>query len=944
MPRFLRPIQIVLCILLCGGAAAWTQAPAPAPTGKVGMDYTADELMLASRNAYNAGKWEKATKLYEEFLSSFSKAVGVEPLIPRIRYDLAFAYLQLQKYSDALGKITEALSAHPPLSALQIHELTFWKGVCEMQGQESDKARATLEAFIAFYPPLINPILVQQDPSAAKVPEAKLLIGSTFLLQDKFKEAADFLGREKPGMISENRGRATVLELYALLQAGEKDRALAVVVEEFPRVGELTQLVAFQTLALQLGSELLEAKEYRKSIICLQRIWSADRVLTHQEARETKLEEKLAALEANPKSDPYQKFLALQTFAKIKREIENFAKIQNYDAALRLRLATAYQAMKRYREAGLILEAMLVEMPPSPIVEAASVNLVQCWFQTERWPKVVEAAGLFEKKFPKSKSVPLVRYLQGIAEQKDLHNAEAIAAFDAILKNHPDSEYAARALFMKGFTYLLAEQNPDAVTTFEEFQKTYAKHELAESAAYWKGMGYSLDKQYPPTREAMDDYLRKYKDGSFVSLAKFRKAYAAQQLMDFSTSIKELNTLLREHPGNENESEALVLLGDAYMNEGEMDYGIAAFKRINPTDTRFFEEGWFKVGKALKLMENYSGLRDHMMQFRTEHPKSPRVAEALYNVGWVYRQEGDDDKARQVYWDAIKEYGNDPEVRSVEDLFPALAKLYKGEEGQAQYQAKLRDLAADREGKPTLAMRALWAQANPLKRSQPDKAAALLVEASSLVNVESTNPMLMADFADALLQSGQEEAGEKLYKDMVKWNPRAPQKDRAFAALGMRELKRGNEKAALQYFTRFEKETLGSILYGKILLAKASLEQDRGQFAEARTSLDALLANSFSSGQEKAEALYRMGDLYMKEGKPQLAVPYFQRIYIMHGRWRDWVAKAYLRSGEAFENLKDLDAARKSYEELTSKEELADFAETATAKQKLSKLGTPKPS
>lgn len=940
MFRFLAPLGFIR-ILLLGLLPAIVNAQTTSPSAKAGLDFTADELLQEARNAMNAGDWPKTASLYENFLTSFSQAEGVAPLLPRIRYDLAFAYLHQQKYSDALEKIKEFLASQPAPGTQQLHEMTFWQGMCEMQEQEYDAARTTLEKFVGFYPPTLNPILIQQDPAAAKVPEAKLLIGSIFLLQDKFKEAADYLAGNKTGMIAENRGRATVLELYALLQAGDKPHALDLVVSEFPRIGEITQIVAFQTLALQLGSELLEAKEYRKAILCLQRIWSADRLLKHQESREQKLEEKLALIAANPKSDPYQKFLTQQTLAKIKRELESFEKIKDYDAALRLRLATAYQAMQRYREAGLILEAMLNELPPSPVVEAASVNLVQCWFETERWPKVVASAQLFQRKFPQSARLPLVIYLEGIAEQKEAHFAEALAGFELILKNHPSSDFAARALFMKGFTNLLAEQNADAIQAFETFQKTYPKHELAENAAYWRGMGYSLNQQYPEARSAMDAYLSAYKGGVFGSLAKFRKAYAAQQMMDFSTSIQELNAFLREDPGSECENEALVLLGDAYMNEGEMDKGIAAFKRINPAETRFFEEGWFKVGKALKLMEDPAGLRNHMTQFVKEHPRSPRVAEALYHIGWVYRQEGNEDQARRVYWDTIREYGNDPEIRSVEDLFPALAKLYKGEEGQAQYQALLRDLAPDREKQPTLAMRSLWAQANGFKRSDPARATALLVDGSTLVDVETTSPLLMADFADGLLQHGQDAPGEAMYRDLVKWNPRAPQKDRAFAALGLFALKRGDEKTALHYFNRFEKETLGSILYGKILLAKARLEQGRGQFAESRQSLEAVLANSFSTGQEKAESLYLIGDTYMKQGKPELAVPYFQRIYIMHGRWRDWVAKAYLRSGEAFENLRDLDAARKTYKELVNKEELSEFAESATAKQKLSKLEAP---
>jgi len=912
---------------------------------------TAEEMLNQARQLYMEAKWEEAAAMYRTFLDSFGSAEEVEPLLPGLRFDLATSLLQAKQFSPALEVMLEALEGSPPLTEPQERELTFWAGVCLMQEQNFEKARELLQAFVEMFPDPMptSPVWRIRNQAAAKVPEARLLIGATYLLEGKLAEGADYLADVKEGMQAENRGRATVLQLYGLLEAGQEDperqdQALEVVVEEFPTLDNLTQLVAFQTMTLQLGANLLDHQEYRKAIMCLQRIWTAERLLRHQQQRLEELESRQEALEANPRSDPYQKFLVAQMIAKVRREVENFQTIENFDAALRFRLATAYQAMRRYREAALILEDMLERMPANPVVESASVNLVQCWNAAERWDKVVEAAEAFAEKFPKSESLPLVAYLRGIALQKDDQFEEAIAAFVELRKKYPKSEFAPRALFMQGFTLLLAEQNPDAIQAFEEFQKQYQESDLLEATGYWRGMAYSLDAQFEITRDVMDEYLASYPDGMFVGAAKFRKAYAAQQMMDFPTSIEELQTFLREHPGHEQKAEALVLLGDALMNEGEIEEGIAAFLQIPPGQTRFFEEGWFKVGQAYKLMEEYDLLLEHMLQFRREHPHSPRVAEALFHAGWVHRQAGEDEVARQLYWDAIEEYGNDPSVRAVEDLFPALIRLYRGEDEQRQYLARLRDLREDdSEGNSVLTMRSLWAEASALQRSDPEAARLLLLEAARLAKVQTTNPMVLADFAQARMDSGDRTGAAEVFQDLIKWNPRAPQKDRALAQLGLMEKAAGRNRAALDYFERFARETMGSFFTGKVLLAKAELEMERGQNAAAKQSLEELLSSDSTTGQEKAEALFQLGEIHMAENKPGLAVPYYQRIYIMHGRWRDWVAKAYLRSGEAFEKLADREAARRTYAELIDHPELADFAETAEAKKRLDKLGGPPP-
>ncbi len=910
---------------------------------------TADEHLHQADSAYNKRDYAAAAELYRAFFNNYAQSnePQIKEVIRRRRYELAMCHVQLRQFGEAAQAVAEALAVSPPLDERNIQDLTFWRGVGELESKDYTAARTTFAGFVKLFPPDAHqdPGTVRQFPAASRIPEALLLEGTALLLDEKYAEAAKHFAAIKPALPRETRGRATVLEFYSLLEAGNPDAALALVLRESPHLREMPQIVAFQSLTLQLGDALIEEGRFRDAIACLQRVWESERLIKHQNGRLLDLESKLAAAEADPIPDPYRTLSLGQQIAKVRREIESFQKIQNFDSALRFRLAIAYQAMQRYRESALIMESMLEEMPPDKVVEQASVSLVQSWNAIERWDKVISSAETFEKVFPSSDSLPMVLYFRGIAEQKALDYPGAIETFQRLVKSNPKSEFAPRALFMKGFTSLLSDNNTAAITAFEEFKKKYPKHEIADAAQYWRAMAFSLDKQFETARHALGAYLKERKEGGFRSAATFRKAYCAQQLEDYQTSIKELSGYLRKYPRGEESSEAKILLGDALMNEGQMEEGIAMLDSIPSSDARFYEEGVFKTAKALRLMEQYDQMKARMEAFVKKSPKSPRVAEAVFNIGWVSRQKGEFEKAREAYWAAIKKYGGQAEIRSVDDLFPALARLYKGPEEQAKYLAKLRELKkeADAGGQRELAMRALWAQGHALRRTDPDRAREIFVNAAKGVEVESTNPLLLADFAQALQESGDRKGSEAMWKDLMKWNPRAPQKDRALAAMGFFEMERGNEKAALRYFDRFKEATLGSVIFGKVMLARAALLEKRGDFSQARGSLDALLASTSASGSEKAEALYRMGEIHMREGNPQLAVPYFQRIYVMHGKWRDWVARAYLRSGEAFEKLDDTLSARRTYQELGEKEELGEFEETGKARKRLHALGGPLP-
>ena len=906
---------------------------------------TADELFERARNLFNQKNYKEALAAYLQFKSEFSESPEAAKALHSSLYPIAMCCVQQARFDEAIPAIAEAIEAKPPLPAMQIQELTFWLGIANMQEQEYAAARAAFEKFISFFPAEVekNPLYIRQNPIAARLPEARMLLGTSWIREQKYREAADYFVKLKPSLPPETRGRAVILQLHALLQLGNHDEALAVVNEEFPRMENIPQLISFQTLILQLGNQYLENGEFRKAIACLQKVWTRDRLLKHQKERLANLEERRRA--APTSEDSYQSFLYSTLIAEVQRETEHFEKVQDFDTALRFRLAISYLKMKRYRESAMIMQSMLKELPADKLTEQAAVNVVRCWSALEDWPETVEAANEFAVKFPDSQQLPQVYLMQAEALQSNLHYDQAASVFADIAKRFPNSECTPRALFLQGFSLLQAEKNPEAAKAFESFLAQYPKHDLADSGSYWLGMSYSFDKQYEKCRNLMDDYLKKHPDGIHKGPAVFRKAYCSQQLERYGTAIDELQDYLEKFPGEQENNEARTLLGNALMNEGFVPQGIEAFQKIPSSDTRSYEEGIFRTAEALKLLEEYDKYRDLMQAFTKDHPRSPRVAEAITNLGWYYRKQEQPEKAREIYWQAIRDLGNDPEIRSVDDLFPALARLYKGPSESAEYLALLDDLVSEssNQKKITLRMRLLHAQAQALKKSDPTRSQALLIDAAALADVHEANPALLVDFGNALLASGQNKKGEEMLRDALRWNPRAMQKDRILAALGEMEMRQGNDKAALDWFNRFERENLGTPLFATTMLSKAKILQKRGRFDEARKTLEEVLKKETASGERKAEALCLIGDLYMAEENPKLAIPYFQRVYLMHGRWRSWVAHAYARSGEAFEKIQDATAARRTYSELLSKPELEEFSASTTAKDRLQALGGPLP-
>lgn len=927
---FLRLVgAVLLAATACGRLAAQDAAPEAG---------TARDVILKADMAYTARNYAEAAKGYERFLADFGESAEAKEYLGHVRYNLAAALMQNQKFDAASEEIEEARKV-PGLAPEKLENLAFWRGIALMQIGEQDKARVALQEFLA------------QFPKSRRRGDAALLAATSLVAQEKFKEAAAAMKvlREDPESV--HRGRAAVMELHSLIESGQDQAALDLLAVEAARQDRIAQIATFQTLALRLGEKFLEDEKPREAVRALQAVWSRDRLIAHQQRRLAEVRERLKTLEASSSPDIFERAQARQMEREIDKELKNLEKLPSFDASVRFRMATAFHRMDRFRECALLLEDMLREMPADKAVEQASLTALQSWMAIGRDDKAVADADVFAGRFPASPQLPLVLYLKGIAQQQSGDYEGALATFDGILAKHASTPQAARALFMKGFTQLLAENNEEAAALFASFREKYPDNELAESAAYWQGSALAFAKKFPEAREVLASVPEKFPEGALRGPAAFRRAYCAQSMRDYETAETELKDYLREFPRGEENAEARILLGDALLAQAKSDEGKEIYASVPEDAGRFHEEAQFKLAKVLKLEEDYDGLRALMAAYLEKYPNSPRAAEALFLIGQAWRLQDQKDKAVAEYWAAIRKFGNNPEAYSVEDLFLALGRLYSGDSEKQDYLADLRKLRqeAESDGRKVLAVRTIWALAQAVKKSDPTLSQALLREASLLADPPVTSPAVLADCAAAQMSaaSAQEDPAEtarrrqlaeSIYRDLLKWHPRAPQKDKALGALAELALARGETQTALDYYARIERDTPWSPLMGDVLMTRAKLEVGEGRLDEAAASYTRLLAAENVPGKRKAEALLALGELEMQRDRPETAIPYYQRIYILYGKWRNEVAKAYLRSGEAFEKLNDKEAARKTYEELAASEDLASLPEAEQARQRLKKL------
>lgn len=905
-------------------AVAWT-VWGTVPVRAAGA--TAGELAQSGLDAYATGRYAEAQARMEQFLADFGKNEQTKVYREGVLRILALALIRQGKYPEAVDPMRRYLEECPEGGARE--EFSYWIGVCHLKAGDPGKAQAALEAYVKAY------------PKGADVSDARFAIGACLLEQGKWKEAAAVLQEVAEKGPARLRPRAQVLALHAEISGSMWDAALQRVVATDSRAEEFDAVAAFHFLAMQLGDRMMELDRPRDALRMFQRVWTRKRILERQEARLARLEAELKAAEAKTGGAVAEGIRLRERIEAIKGELARLAPVGDYDAALRMRIARCFYLLDRFREAHLVLVGLETEAGGGALAPQAARMRMTCLAEMERWEEIRTAADRFFKAHPQHEGTAEVLYLKAEASLRLKDFAMAADLFRRVALEHPAFPQVERASFLSAYCLLMVDRNGEALERFDRHLKEFPRGAMREQAFYWRTMALVFDKKHTESREGFAAYLREYPKGKFRTEAVFRRAQALYYQRDFREAYRELEAFLKDHGRDPLADEARVLLGDTYFALGELERGMRVFREVTTANRKFFDHAWFQISKAFKMQDQIDRMLEHNQRFLAEHRESPRVAEALANVAWIYRQQGKNDEARELYWSALETHGNNPEARAVEGMFLSLARLYKGEQEKAVLLAKLRDgTETAREKKESVkTVRFLWAQARLIERSSPERARALLHEAAGWAVPAETSPALLGDLADAFRLAGRNAEAAVWYEDLLRWHPRAVEKDRAYAGLGLLALREGKEKKALDYFARFEQETVSSPLRSEVLRSRAGLYLERGRGDLAIADLEEILKIPSARGKAWVEALQTIGEIHLKEGRPEKAVPYFQRIYVMYGRWTEQVARAYWQSGQAFEKMKMRDEALKTYRELVAQTHLKDTPEFALAGARLKEEG-----
>ncbi len=907
------------------------------------------------------------------------------------------ALMQEGKFKDAITKVDFIKSKMSKVP----ENVIFLEGACYFNLSDFAKAAQSFETYIKDYPAgdNLNPVkmglgraylkLSKTDDAikllkeVAAVPDLKIEAG--LLIADHYKRANQpddaiqiLTSVLTEGIRSSGQVSAALMlaDIYVTKGEGEKAAQLLESVRAVSTEGE--SVIEMNNLGQKLGDENMEKKSYREALVAYQSVRRKSEVVKLQKDRIAKSTAHLALGRGNKE----------ELEAKIASDKALLAQLEekgDYDATLYYRLGRCYFEMGRMWESLLAFETVIKEFKTFPQRDKCMYAMIMANAQLKRVSKAREYCETFIADFPESEMTGQIAEMFGMLAYQQGDLQAAADSFDKIL-SYPKVD-KARALFLRGNVLFEMQKFQDAVTTLELMMKEKGGEAYGDDATYRIALCYFYQNDFKNVKKALADYIKNFPKGQYLVDAKYRQSFIKVQAGDIEDSMKDLLAIVTESPNDPNIAQVYSLLGDCFGNLAQKDpeksaeyYTKAeeaylnAVKRSGTEDVRKY--ALEHVNDLLVGGDKWDTIAELWTIELKRHQGKPEALKAIFWLVKALVRQNKTDDAKKMLADYIKPYISNTGLDDVEGLIQQLASLMAPKRRRVSTLAPLpTPVVATKEGEtppvvaeqpkpavsagptyeevekqfealltpetltPTANIRIMFGKISlAAKMKESDKVEKLMGIMVEVAKAEDLSPLLLSVVGDNARKKGDPEKAAACYERLRTLFPSSEYADGAPVGLAEIAFEKGEFDKALVLFTEATGEKYqGSSKLLEATLGKAKTLLKLSKYEDAEKEYDGI-ARVKDWKSAHAEALYGLGQVKEARKDYAAAITYYQRVFIAHQKYKDWMARAYLQSARCFLLLNKRAEAIKTLEEMLKNQTLKLQPEFETAKAELQKL------
>ncbi len=362
-----------------------------------------------------------------------------------------------------------------------------------------------------------------------------------------------------------------------------------------------------------------------------------------------------------------------------KTMVSRFPEAQQKSIGL-ISLMNSYFFLGKYKDAEFVARKILEsEGVPEDQKEVARKRIGESIYKNaerlEQEEKYVEAAKEYFRVYTDAKYyseiVDLALFNSGRNYEKAEEWQQAIAVYDTLVVNFPESKYRLIALGRIADDYKQMEDFANVAATYERIYKLYPDHKDAEVALYNASLFYAKAQDWQDAIRVNETYITKYPDKPDSKDLLFENARYYLKLGNLAAANKIYDEFAQRYPNDSRSVEAFYRRGEYFFENGQYDLARQEFmKAINKSNEYartgkdpnlyFASEAYYKLGeieyqeyKAIQLGYPESQFRQQV-QLKKEKLKavidafskviqmgSLRGFEAMYKIAEAYEDFAD---------------------------------------------------------------------------------------------------------------------------------------------------------------------------------------------------------------------------------------------------------------------------------------------------------------
>jgi TolA-binding protein len=711
--------------------------------------------------------------------------------------------------------------------------------------------------------------------------------------------------------------------------------------------------VALNVALLETGDTLFGEEMYREALWLYRLVYSHKMLSYNIKNYLKKLQRQSKKLKT--RSNSFRALMRQQErIGETESEIKVLESIQNYDLDLYTRIAKSYMEINRFREA-YQLYIHLHEKSTGALADESLFLAFRCALNLRPLDKAFMVAEKYMKNYPKGEyfdSISLaIAHIHAMLQDWPI----LIAHLKKTLQIKPDHEDLAEIYFLIAYASFMEEDYQETINWLTKLNTEYPQNPKLQDALYWLGMAKMFNKDYEGSSVDFDDLLKRFYSSQYTEDARFRRAVCSYGLSKMDDAEKRLKAYVKSYPKGKLTGEAYMMLGDIAASYGKLNQAVKMFQAIFDHDINIelFNYSMFRCGEILfenelkydkekkKKVINYDAVIAHFNKYLEADRPGSNIPQAIFFIGRSLWQKGEKKAAIERYIAAIKKYGNEVKELGIDMILEewiSKANSLQDKELQKQTWENLKNAVrqAEKNKKKVLALR--------LKRAlcyrndtEEDVKNRIIEEIVQEKNIPYAGPSTLELIMDEASKKGNKklavEAAEAIIDTFTETDYALGA--RLFIAKGA--MKDKNYKLALRHLGVIKEVFATNIMAGEALAMIGDIYIKKKKYEEADKCYKTITEMK-EWRKLWPQALFGRGICAEKTQNIKKACAYFERIYVMYGRYKKWTAKAYLQRSQCLERLREYSKAAETLKEMLSDQDFEQYPEWNIAKRDLVRL------